>query len=161
MNATAATHEFTADDFRAMATQCREERAASWERSDSDGFLSQWANQRMENTYLDAAKVAENGYTVERVEIFTTTGEHMESEQRDGDYGFYWFIPKADGKARFFTESKAQNRKVAVTNNAKKGYYIGCALWNVTIDSMGRREYVDIAEIVDNGQTELAELGLI
>jgi hypothetical protein len=32
----------TEAEYRAMAQQCRDERAASWERSDTDGFLSQW-----------------------------------------------------------------------------------------------------------------------
>ena len=160
MNTTATT-AITAEEFRAMAQQCRDERAASWERCDTDGFLSQWANQSMSYTYDDAAVIAENGYTVERCSIFNIDGEIMDAEQRDGDYGFYWFIPKADGKARFFTESMAQNRKVAVKNNAKKGYYVGTALWNVTIDRSGTITFVDVAGFVDDGQAELAGLGLI
>ena len=155
------THEFTGSDFRAMAKQCNDTRNESFDRCDTDGFLSQWANQRMESTYLHAASIAENGYTVEVCSIFNLDGELMEAEQRSGDYGAYWFVFKVEGKARFFSESYAQNRKIAVKNNAKKGYYVGTALWNVTIDRMGTVKYVDVAGIVDDGQEELKGFGLI
>lgn len=158
---TNATNKYTADQYHAMAQQCRTERAESWERCDTDGFLSQWANQRMESTYLYAASIAENGYTVERCSIFNLDGELMQAEQRHGEYGAYWFMFQVEGKGRFFSESMAQNRKTAVKNNAKKGYYVGTSLWNVIIDRMGNVEYVDVAGIVDNGQEELKGLGLI
>lgn len=161
MNTNDANHVFTAEEFHAMAAQCREERAASFERCDTDGFLSQWANQRMESTYLYAASIAENGYTVERCSIFNLDGELMQAEQRHGEYGAYWFMFQVEGKGRFFSESMAQNRKTAVKNNAKKGYYVGTSRWNVTIDRMGTVEYVDVAGIVDDGQDELKGLDLI
>lgn len=100
----------TAEEFRALAKQATEERAASWERSDSDGFLSQWASGVMANRYLDAAQVADDGWKVNRLALFFN-GKLASNDQRDGQYGFYWILndeaAEAYGK-RFYSPSKAK-----------------------------------------------------
>lgn len=151
----------TVEKAREMAQQCRDERARSWEDSDSDGFLSQWANQQMAHRYDGAAKVLEAGGTVEFRAVFNLAGEQVEAEESKGEYGMYWFIRSAEGKARYFSESNAASEKVRVKNNAKKGYYLGTVRHAVSFDSMAEMKVGELVEVVDNGQEALAQHGLI
>jgi len=49
-----------ADAYRAMAQECRQNSADSFERCDTDGFLSQWASDQMSRKYLLMADLADN-----------------------------------------------------------------------------------------------------
>lgn len=160
------THTFvyrphTAEQYREQAQQCREERARSWEDSDSDGFLSQWANSQMEGRYLSLASVAEDNWMIEQAALFDLQGQLVAADYREGQYGMYWGILDPANPARFkefFSESKARSEKVRVANNAKKGYYVGTV--RVPAEQDMRTAYAapvieyweQGAVIVDNGQ---------
>jgi hypothetical protein len=58
----ATQEKLTADEFRALAKKAHESRIESFERCDTDGFLSQWASQIQEHKYLDWARLAEQDY---------------------------------------------------------------------------------------------------
>ena len=51
----------TADDYMDKAAMCREDEMESWDRCDTDGFLSQWTLQRLTYAYRDMAALARNG----------------------------------------------------------------------------------------------------
>lgn len=119
----------TAAEYKMLEQSCRDERARSWEDSDSDGFLSQWANQQMASRYLYLAEVAEAGWMVPEMAIFDLEGNVVPAVYREGPYGWYWGIlnpEKPNGSfLEFFTESGAQKKATRDKNNAKKGYYVG------------------------------------
>ena len=51
----------TAEDYRADAARNREQAAESWERSDTDGFLSQWASGKTAQLNDAKARLMEQG----------------------------------------------------------------------------------------------------
>ena len=107
----------TAQDLRDRAARARQASAESWERSDTDGFLSQWASDTMARRYSDAADVAEAGWKINVLALFYN-GEIASTDQRDGQYGFYWILNDATAEAfgkRFYNPSKAK-RSVEVTS---------------------------------------------
>lgn len=101
----------TADEYRAAAAAARKSSAESWERSDTDGFLSQWAADTMATRYDFLAQVAEDGGKIEHIVLFFQ-GKIASTDQRDGQYGYYWILndeaAEAYGK-RFFNPSKAKD----------------------------------------------------
>lgn len=52
--------DHTAEEWRAMAKKSAQSEQESWERSDTDGFLSQWALQASGRMYRDLADLREN-----------------------------------------------------------------------------------------------------
>lgn len=63
---TAPAMERTGEQWRALAAEAGRESAESFERCDSDGFLSQWASQQMQSRYLSMAAIADEGHVCER-----------------------------------------------------------------------------------------------
>lgn len=130
MNAT-ETKSFagkTADEWKALAQAARTESAASWERSDTDGFMSQWANDEMARRYDFCAELAETGGRITVSAAFLLDGTVASFDYREGDYGWYYLIndaAKAVTGVRFFSPSAARKAKTRAANNAKKGFSEG------------------------------------
>lgn len=152
----------TAEQYRAAAAAHRESRAESFERCDTDGFLSQWADQQLEHSMLDLAQLAENGWLRPTVALFDTQGFLVPAVYREGTYGWYWGIldpAQPQGKfLEFFTESEANSEDTRRRNNAKKGYYVGTVNVPQHEGKGGRAEalieyWQQGARIVDNGRT--------
>lgn len=59
--------DHTAAEYTAMAEDCIRREQESWERSDTDGFLSQWASNSMARTYRTLARLAANGGDVQEI----------------------------------------------------------------------------------------------
>lgn len=53
--------QMTAQEHRKAAKAARQRSADSWERSDTDGFMSQWASDLTARQHELAAKIIENG----------------------------------------------------------------------------------------------------
>ena len=71
--------QHSAQEWEALAVQCARRSQESWERSDTDGCLSQWANDAMCHLYRDASKVAANGNKREIAWLFdANTGQPVE-----------------------------------------------------------------------------------
>lgn len=113
------------DQWRLIARESQVAKAESFERCDTDGFLSQWAHQQMQGRYLHMARIADEGGTVSVPAVFDLQGNLVTTDYRDGDYGPYWFIPQNEGRARFFNESEANKLTTRRDNNSKKGYRLG------------------------------------
>lgn len=147
----------TASEWRAKGQAARDESAASWERCDTDGFLSQWANDEMARRYSYCARAAEANGTMEVPGIFDLDGNHIPARYIQTQYGWSWgIIDPANPNGRFtgwFNPSSAQKDETRRKNNAKKGYYVGTIRVVAELDhSTGRPEDTDqLVAIVDNG----------
>lgn len=137
MSATIPTE--TAAKYREMAAECRKRSQESWERSDTDGFMSQWASDSVAREYDMLADLVEDGGMIETRALFTLDGQLASTDQREGQFGPYWLLNDAAtavyGK-RFFSESNAGTAAKRAANNAKKGFAFG------TIRVRGQVEFV-------------------
>jgi hypothetical protein len=91
----------TADDYRADAAKHRQDAADSWERSDTDGFLSQWASgltAQLADTKADLADRGNRAYFARYVLTDAKTGERVDDARLvDTRYGRKWVVNTADG----------------------------------------------------------------
>jgi len=69
--------ERTPAEWRASAAECSRRSQESWERSDTDGFLSQWASDLSAQLYEAKARIAEAGGTAEFPALFDSTGARV------------------------------------------------------------------------------------
>lgn len=117
----------TAAEWRAESAAMFAKREESWERSDTDGFLSQWALGSLSQDYTLRAQLAEQNGLTEVCALFDLDGELVPSIHGWGEYGEYFAVLDNDerGCRRFFNPSKARNPETARKNNAAKGFYIG------------------------------------
>lgn len=139
MSATIPTE--TAERYREMAKECRKRSAESWERSDTDGFLSQWASDVMANEYDMLADLVDDGGMIETRALFTLDGVIASVDQRDGQFGPYWLLN--DGATyfygkRFFSESQAGTAARRAANNAKKGFVFGIVRVRGQVEMVGQ-----------------------
>lgn len=134
MNTTATTETTaptfagkTAEQWEEMARQCYRTSQESWERSDTDGFLSQWANDSMASRYRHNAKHAENGGIAE-IHMLFKDGEIVPGARNvQGRYGWSWVHDDEDGRPVWLSESKAQSAEKRRAYFVKKheGYTVG------------------------------------
>lgn len=144
----------TGDQWRLIARESDIAKAESFERCDTDGFLSQWAHNQMQTRYMDMARIAENGGTMSRAALFDLDGNLVTMKTVSGRYGESWFIPQNEGKARFFNESEAAKAETRRRNNAKKGYSIGEVLVRVEMSEHDFKITEDVVEIVSTDAIE-------
>lgn len=114
-------------------TQLRERAAAhdreahdSFERCDTDGFLSQWASGLTAQQLRREATIAENGGVASFLALFTTGGEWVPAKPIDGRYGTRWMVLDTTGKA---TGEFLPYLPVRRDTLAKRGYVEGYACW--------------------------------
>lgn len=117
----------TADQWRAEAREMMAKREESWERSDTDGFLSQWALGSLSQDYSLCAQLAEADGLTDVCALFDLDGNLVPSVHGWGQYGEYFAVLDNDerGCRRFFNPSQARNEATARKNNAAKGFYVG------------------------------------
>ena len=121
----------TAAEWSAMATKSAQDSADSWERSDTDGFLSQWASDSSARMYRHMAELAANSNRGELPWLFekNEAGEWVPVEEWrwiDGKYGASILIPgETYGQGRFFNPSNAQDDAKRRAANEKKGFRFG------------------------------------
>jgi len=105
-----------------MAADARKRSSDSFDRCDTDGFLSQWASDVMARRYDWCAKVAGNGGRLEISAIFDLNGKLLSFDYREGQYGSYYLVKSPDWTGRpFVTTSGARKFRTRAANNAKKG----------------------------------------
>lgn len=119
----------TAEQWREEARASEQRRADSWERSDTDGFMSQWASGLMAQEYELKAKLAEAGGVTETTAIFDAeTGEVASTHWGEGQWGGYWVLnddAAAKYGKRFLNESKAATPQKRHAALLKKGFTTG------------------------------------
>lgn len=125
----------TADEWRAMAATNRRDAADSFERCDTDGFLSQWGSGMMAQEYRLCAHVAEADGWWEFTALFDTDGNLMDAREVQTRFGYAWAINTPNGTV-WFNESKARKGERRYIADSKKGYVLG---------TVKRRAYVTLA----------------
>lgn len=119
----------TAEEWRAKAREYWQRRQDSWERSDTDGFLSQWSSGLMAEEYEEKARLAERGGVIEVRALFDAeTGKVASTHSHDGQWGLAWVLnDEAAEKAgkRFISESKAATPEKRAAAMRKKGFTTG------------------------------------
>lgn len=119
--------DHTADEYREMAQRERHLSAESFDRCDTDGFLSQWAHDSMARTYLTLANWTEDGGDVQEIawpmilddegnwrwvdEFRYVKGQYGESVRIWHEHKVHWWNP-----------SRARKAEVARRNDEKKGF---------------------------------------
>jgi hypothetical protein len=127
---TACEWEQLAQAAELSAQRSHEASRESWERSDTDGFLSQWASDSMAREYHAKANWARHhGYTTETA-LLLLDGTVAAVGVRDGQFGSYYLVtPEAQAKLGlakpFVTTSKARDYGKQIAANAKKGVKVG------------------------------------
>ncbi|ASR84923.1 hypothetical protein SEA_STEVIERAY_71 [Mycobacterium phage StevieRay] len=119
----------TADEWRQLAKESMAASGESWERSDTDGFLSQMAHNANARMYRHLAKLADAGNVAEIPWVFEKIGDDWQpvGEWRwvDGNYGASVRIARDGGKGAFFNPSQAENPSVRQKRDEAKGFRWG------------------------------------
>ena len=122
----------TAQALRDKADAADQAAADSFDRSDTDGFVSQWASTTQARLYRVQADLAEAGNVHEFPALFTTDGELVAAKRIETRYGYAWgLLPSDDPRGRFtgwFNPSKAQDPAKRQAADARKGYQVGTVL---------------------------------
>lgn len=121
------TQTLSAHDHRAFAATAEGQALASFDRCDTDGFLSQWASRLSAQKHRAQAALIDDGGTIETLAVFTLDGQIASAHQGFGQYGEYWVLNDAAAEVygkRFFSPSKARPG-VAYRNDRAKGFVFG------------------------------------
>lgn len=113
--------DHTPDEWRAMARDRRRSEQESFDRSDTDGFLSQWASALTARLYDLCADVATQGGVWAFDALADTAGNVIEGARYvKTRYGWSWVTP--DGQ--WFTPSRTRDAAVARARNLAKGFQV-------------------------------------
>jgi hypothetical protein len=117
----------SADEFRAEANACLERVARSQEESDTDGYLSQWANGVQSRLYRYAAELVDAGGKVVRAGLFTSDGTYLpRARYVKTRYGMAWRIDDpVSGRPIWFRPSHAQTGERKLATDREKGFTVG------------------------------------
>jgi hypothetical protein len=143
--------ERTAEQWAALAEQLREEArsnrrasAESWERSDTDGFLSQWASDEMARRYSYLASVADEQGMLEEPVLFRD-GKPVPTKLVPTQYGdSYVELESWDMDSRIVAwvgQSVAQSEARRQAFYAKKGYTLGLVLMRSQLNGKTQELY--------------------
>ena len=172
----ATPDNMTAAQHTAAAHQADQEAQDSFDRCDTDGFLSQWASGMTGRLHRAKAEIAEQGGKAEFPALFDLAGNLVAAKLVETRYGMSLGIlpdDSPDGSfVSWFSPSRARSDKTARANNARKGYYVGSVMAPANARTAGSGTgmsgclsvYVQTyrtdggfsrdVEIVDNGQAE-------
>jgi hypothetical protein len=89
----------TPAEWRAMAGQKRQDAEDSFERCDTDGFVSQWASGCMAQLYEYCAQIAENGGKASFPALFDLDGQPVNAKLVAGKWDWCWLLLDGNGKS--------------------------------------------------------------
>lgn len=118
----------TPAELRAEAQRADQAAADSFERSDTDGFLSQWASSITARKLRAQAELAEAGGLTETSALFNLDGTVASTHQGEGQWGPYWVLNDAAAERygkRFYSPSRARSMATRRANNRRKGFTVG------------------------------------
>lgn len=126
----------TATELREKAAAYESEARAIWERSDTDGFLSEWAMGLSAAKARREADLVEAGGVHEFLALFTTEGEWVPAKVIEGHWGPRWMVLDAEGKrtGKYLPYLPARRSTLA-----KHGYVEGRASWPAYVTYGGGR----------------------
>lgn len=111
--------ETTGDQFREQARGRSQAAEESFDRCDTDGFLSQWAAGQMSRVYDALAALADAGGEWTFTYLADLDGNLVNARAIPGKFGTCWMILDADGKA---TGKFAPWHPAKESTLAKRGY---------------------------------------
>jgi hypothetical protein len=132
--------EQTAVALRAEAAEAEARVQESWDRSDTDGFLSQWAGSMTAMKLRAQAKLEESGGLIEVRALFNLDGTVASTHYGYGDWGGYWVLndeATARYGKRFVSPSKAQKAATRRRNMRAKGFTVGTVRVRGYVDIVG------------------------
>ena len=88
----------TSTELRAKARACRQEASDSFQRCDTDGFLSQWASGVNAARYEMEADLLDAGGTASFWGLFDRHGRRVTARLVDGDWGLAWAVHTRSGR---------------------------------------------------------------
>lgn len=142
----------TSDEWLAEARRCNHTRDESWDRCDTDGYLSQWANGVMASRYRHLAEIAARGGYLDLPALFTLDGDLIIAREVNTRYGWRWVWTNDYGTTTWFNESSAQDPIIRRRNNARKGVYLGTVRYQALLNHNSMTTYPgEVLEIIDNG----------
>lgn len=113
------------EGWRQEAAECMRREQESWDRSDTDGFLSQWGLQQMASRYRSLANVAESDGEIKMAHLANAQGEVIKGARIvEGKYGPSWFYRDETGRPVWFNESNHRNHEIAAARDLAKGYQV-------------------------------------
>lgn len=120
--------EELARQYEANSASAYKEAHDSFECSDTDGFLSQWASDCIGNLHRQKASWA-RAHGMHHVRaLFDLDGNVISTMERENQHGTFWVLNDAGtekiGK-RFISDSEASTDDRRIKNNAKKGISLG------------------------------------
>lgn len=115
-------NDHTPEEWRKMAQESHQRSADSFDRCDTDGYLSQWASDITGRLYSLCADVAEHGGMWDFPALADADGALIEgARQVDTRYGRAWVYDR-DGRTHWFNPSRAQDEAKREAANLAKGY---------------------------------------
>lgn len=130
MEAAKATQEEDTARHLQKAQEAEKQAAESWERSDTDGSLTQWSSSMTAELERTRAEIASNGGTAEFPALFDTEGNLVPAKRVRTQYGMAWgLLSDPDDPRSSFTgwvnESQASTPEKRAKALERKGYRIG------------------------------------
>lgn len=122
---TAAEWETLALSFEADSRRAAQASADSFDRCDTDGFLSQWASDCTARLNFAKADWARNHGKVTVRILLATDGAVASTHEHEGPYGMSWVLNDVSTSAygkRFFNPSKAATYAKRRSANARRGF---------------------------------------
>lgn len=111
--------ELTADEYRAKAKECADDARESFERSDTDGCVTQFTSDLSARKYRLAAEIADNGGKAWFPALFDLEGNRVRAKLIPGAYGPCWAFCDESG---LFTGKFVSAFPKRESTMAKKGY---------------------------------------
>lgn len=115
----------SAEQYERAAQEHREAARESYERCDTDGFVSQWAHGMLESRAVLAAEIARNGGTAVFRALFDLEGTLLPAREVETRFGWAWVIERDGEPPLWFNPSKAVDWVKANRADAAKGFYVG------------------------------------
>jgi hypothetical protein len=106
----------TAEQLRQEAVACRQEARDSFERCDTDGFLSQWASGMTAQLADQKAEIAEAGGVAWFARwVLTRDGQEVDARVVETRYGTKWRIDATDEWVTYGSARAAKRRGYVLT----------------------------------------------
>jgi hypothetical protein len=122
----------TATELRERAAYHARAAQDSFDRSDTNGFLSQWASDLTAQKLRKQADILDQGGRAEFPALFDVAGNLVPAKLVHARYGPSWgLLPGDDPQAPFtgwFSPSRAKSDDRRIANDLRKGYTVGTVL---------------------------------
>lgn len=155
-----------ADQLRKEAKESRERAYESFERCDTDGFLSQWASNTVAREKEIEANLLDQGGKAEFQVLMDMDGNIMPAKRINNRYGSAWAFFENPNNIHsrltgvFINEANSPKLKTQAAALARKGYKLGVVKAPAYVESGGSR--INITYFyARSGKDPLADIEII